>query len=247
MRRSSVLKELDAGTAAPELARRHGVHANTIRHWKDRYGGLGTNDFVWLKHLEEESRRKGHMIARLSPCELVDYTRSNLYNRRLPKDDVAIKARMHELALERPRWGWQRLFTILRRREGYDVGETRFRRLYKELQLQVWRRKKRKVNYVRGNIVPPVFAANERWSNRFHARPAPTLALIGASRIAHRRIAQRRPDVLRACVLSRGKFQRGHQTLIRDGAGRRTFLARVKIASNIGRVSLPVFVFWRLG
>lgn len=61
-----ILKELDAGTAATELARRHGVHANTIRHWKDRYGGLETNDFVRLKHLEEESRRKDRIIARLS-------------------------------------------------------------------------------------------------------------------------------------------------------------------------------------
>jgi putative transposase len=61
-----ILKELDAGTAATELARRHGVHANTIRLWKDRYGGLETNDFVRLKHLEEESRRKDRIIARLS-------------------------------------------------------------------------------------------------------------------------------------------------------------------------------------
>lgn len=61
-----ILKELDAGTAATELARRHGIHANTIRHWKDRYGGLETNDFVRLKHLEEESRRKDRIIARLS-------------------------------------------------------------------------------------------------------------------------------------------------------------------------------------
>lgn len=106
-------------------------------------------------------------ITTVRACNLVDYTRSNLYYRRLPKDDGAIKTRMHELALERPRWGWRRLFIILRRREGYDVGETRFRRLYKELQLQVWPRKKRKVNYVRGNIVPPVFAPNERWSIDF--------------------------------------------------------------------------------
>ncbi len=27
----AILKELDAGTAATELARRHGIHANTIR------------------------------------------------------------------------------------------------------------------------------------------------------------------------------------------------------------------------
>jgi transposase-like protein len=35
----AILKELDAGTAATELARRHGLHANTIRQWRDKYAG----------------------------------------------------------------------------------------------------------------------------------------------------------------------------------------------------------------
>ncbi len=38
----AILKELDAGTAATELARRHGIHANTIRQWRDKYAGLET-------------------------------------------------------------------------------------------------------------------------------------------------------------------------------------------------------------
>ncbi len=40
----AILKELDAGTAATELARRHGIHANTIRLWRDKYAGLETSD-----------------------------------------------------------------------------------------------------------------------------------------------------------------------------------------------------------
>jgi len=38
----AILKELDAGRPAKDLARRHGVHANTMRLWKDRYGELET-------------------------------------------------------------------------------------------------------------------------------------------------------------------------------------------------------------
>ena len=60
----AILKELDAGTPATELGRRHGIHANTIRLWKDRYAGLETSDLVRLKQLEEESRRKDRIIAR---------------------------------------------------------------------------------------------------------------------------------------------------------------------------------------
>jgi putative transposase len=61
-----ILRELDAGTTATELGRKHGIHANTIRLWKDRYGGLDSSDLVRLKQLEDENRRKDRIIARLS-------------------------------------------------------------------------------------------------------------------------------------------------------------------------------------
>ncbi len=62
----SILKELDAGTPATELARKHGVHANTIRLWRDRYAGLEASDLVRLKQLEDDSQRKDRVIARLT-------------------------------------------------------------------------------------------------------------------------------------------------------------------------------------
>lgn len=61
-----ILKELDAGTTATELGRRHGIHANTIRLWRDKYGGLETSDLARLKQLEAESARKDRVIARLT-------------------------------------------------------------------------------------------------------------------------------------------------------------------------------------
>jgi putative transposase len=61
-----ILKELDAGTTASELGRRHGVHGNTIRLWRDKYGGLETSDLARLKQLEAESARKDRVIARLT-------------------------------------------------------------------------------------------------------------------------------------------------------------------------------------
>jgi len=59
-----ILKELDGGTPATELARKHGVHANTIRMWRDRYGGLETSDLVRLKQLEAENSQMERIIAR---------------------------------------------------------------------------------------------------------------------------------------------------------------------------------------
>ncbi len=62
----AILKELDAGTTATELGRRHGIHANTIRLWRDKYAGLETSDLARLKQLEDESHRKDRIIARLT-------------------------------------------------------------------------------------------------------------------------------------------------------------------------------------
>jgi putative transposase len=62
----AVLKELDAGIPVAELARQNGIHANTIRLWRDRYAGMETSDLTRLKQLEEESAKKDRIIARLT-------------------------------------------------------------------------------------------------------------------------------------------------------------------------------------
>jgi putative transposase len=59
----SILKDWDAGAAVTELARKHGVHANTLRLWRAKYGGLEVSDLVKLKQLEEESSRMRRIIA----------------------------------------------------------------------------------------------------------------------------------------------------------------------------------------
>ena len=109
-------------------------------------------------------RQRG--ISAVRACNLIGYNRSNLYYRRTPIDDEPIAARLKALASERPRWGWRRLL-IMVRRDKIVVGETRFRRIYRALELQVRPRRKRKVNYVRGNFIEPVTQPNQRWSIDF--------------------------------------------------------------------------------
>ncbi|MFZ0574945.1 MAG: transposase [Candidatus Cybelea sp.] len=60
----SILKELDAGRPAGELARKHGIHVNTLRLWRSKYGGLETSDLVRLKELEAENTQMERIIAR---------------------------------------------------------------------------------------------------------------------------------------------------------------------------------------
>lgn len=105
-------------------------------------------------------------LSKVRACAIVGQCRRTLYYPRKPKDDTAIAQPINDLAHERPRWGWRRLIIMIRR-QGIRVGEHRFRRIYRELGLQVRPRRKRKVNYVRGNSIAPVSRPNERWSIDF--------------------------------------------------------------------------------
>ena len=59
-----ILKEFEAGSPATELGRRHGIHPNTIRLWKDKYAGLESSDLARLKQLEAENSQMQRIIAR---------------------------------------------------------------------------------------------------------------------------------------------------------------------------------------
>ena len=62
----AVLREYDAGTPIADLARRRGIHANTVRRWKSKYGGLDVSDLARLKQLEDENYRMRRVISNLT-------------------------------------------------------------------------------------------------------------------------------------------------------------------------------------
>ncbi len=59
----SILKEHDASGKTAEICRRHGIHANTLRNWKAKYGGLEVSDLARMKQLEEENSRLKRIVA----------------------------------------------------------------------------------------------------------------------------------------------------------------------------------------
>jgi putative transposase len=61
-----IVREYDAGTPVAELARKHGIHANTIRLWKSKYNGMEVADVVRLKELEAENAQMHRIIAKLT-------------------------------------------------------------------------------------------------------------------------------------------------------------------------------------
>lgn len=59
----ATLKEIVAGTPATTIARRTGVHVNTLRTWRDRYGGLETSDLIRHKQIEAENAQMKRITA----------------------------------------------------------------------------------------------------------------------------------------------------------------------------------------
>jgi putative transposase len=58
-----ILKQAEAGVAAPELCREHGMSSATFYKWRAKYGGMDASMMSRLKELEDENRRLKKMYA----------------------------------------------------------------------------------------------------------------------------------------------------------------------------------------
>ena len=58
-----VLKEHQAGAAAADLCRQHGISDATSYNWRSRYGGMEVSDARKLKGFEEENAKLKKLLA----------------------------------------------------------------------------------------------------------------------------------------------------------------------------------------
>jgi transposase InsO family protein len=99
-------------------------------------------------------------------CRIVGADRKMVRYRSCRPPDTELRARLRELANERRRFGYRRLFILLRR-EGEPSGINRIHRLYREEGLSVRRRRaRRKAVGTRAPILVEA-RANARWSLDF--------------------------------------------------------------------------------
>ena len=61
-----VLKQLEAGRTAVELARETGVSKHTIYAWKSQFGGMEVSEAEELRSLRDENQRLKKLVADLS-------------------------------------------------------------------------------------------------------------------------------------------------------------------------------------
>src|SRR5215831_1058060 len=100
-------------------------------------------------------------------CRLAQFSRAAWYRRSQARDQSALRLRMRDLAHARPRFGYRRLWVLLRR-EGWRVNHKRVRRLYRLEGLQVRMRVRRRKHMGLHRGPAPIPAGpTERWAMDF--------------------------------------------------------------------------------
>ena len=106
------------------------------------------------------------VVSKVQACRLMLLGASSYWYHSHPKDRRALLLRLKELAFTRVRYGYRRL-TVLLQREGWRVGKKLIYRLYREQNLLV-RTKQRKKRATQTRVPLAVAtAANQRWSMDF--------------------------------------------------------------------------------
>jgi putative transposase len=100
-------------------------------------------------------------------CRLADICPNTWYYKSKARDASALRLRIREIAQARPRFGYVRVWIMLRR-EGWKDNKKRVHRLYRleGLQVRMRNRRKKRLSLHRG-AVPPASGPNQYWSMDF--------------------------------------------------------------------------------
>lgn len=58
-----IIRRVDQGEDAKDVARDVGVHTQTLYVWRRKYGGMDVNEAVRLRALEDENRKLKRLVA----------------------------------------------------------------------------------------------------------------------------------------------------------------------------------------
>jgi len=114
---------------------------------------------AWMQERYDVCVRRSCRLALLRP--------SVWYQKSEARDQSALRLRIREIAMARPRFGYLRVL-VMRKREGWAVGKKRVYRLYRleGLQLRMKVKRRKRINLQRGRLMP-AFGPNQHWSMDF--------------------------------------------------------------------------------
>lgn len=100
-------------------------------------------------------------------CRLALLQRSVWYAKSQARDQGALRQRIRDIAMSRPRFGYLRVLVMLKR-EGWQVGKKRVYRLYRleGLQLRMKVKRRKRIALLRGKVAPAT-GPNQHWSMDF--------------------------------------------------------------------------------
>ena len=100
-------------------------------------------------------------------CRLALLRPSVWYAKSQARDQSALRQRIREIAMNRPRFGYLRVHVMLRR-EGWAINKKRVWRLYRldGLQLRMKTKRRKRISLQRGHV-PPATGPNQHWSMDF--------------------------------------------------------------------------------
>ncbi len=99
-------------------------------------------------------------------CGLIGISRSSYHYQPRRVDDSLLRLAIRQKAQQRKRWGYRRLQVLLRR-EGHMDNHKRIYRIYREEELQVRKRRRKRARTKRSFELKASERANQRWSMDF--------------------------------------------------------------------------------
>jgi putative transposase len=153
-----VLRRAESGVPVKDLCRELGISSATFYQWRSKFGGMEASDLKRLRDLEEESRRQA--------CRCVGLSRSVLDYVPRPRNDGPVIQVLTDLAERFPRYGFRKLFVLLRR-AGYGWNHKKVWRVYCAMKLnkRVKFKRRRPVEQPQPLLQP--IRPNQAWSADF--------------------------------------------------------------------------------
>ena len=110
--------------------------------------------------------QSSYTVSERRACRLFRLSRSVSRYKLKRSDDPEIILKIKDIAERRRRFGYRRIFTLLKR-EGIKMNQKKFRRIYFEQKLSLKIRKGRKIRSMPRSPIEVPVKSNQRWSMDF--------------------------------------------------------------------------------
>jgi len=107
-----------------------------------------------------------HGLSQRQACRLLEVDRATYRYEPRPDRNAKLRQALIDIARQRPRFGYRRLWALLTTREGFHASPGRIQRLYQQAGLKVRRQKRKRLKGV-APVNPLISRPNQEWALDF--------------------------------------------------------------------------------